>query len=87
MGARGRLFSPVPGCSGHAGPQKDRRIAVRSISAVLGELRLWASRPRVESDRLNPSPGDQPGAAGSDVATIDAGGVLSLVYDDGCESR
>ncbi|MFI4991363.1 MAG: hypothetical protein ACHQHO_10690, partial [Solirubrobacterales bacterium] len=24
-GARGRLFSPVPGCSRHSGPQKDRR--------------------------------------------------------------
>ena len=24
-GARGRLFSSVPGCSRHAGPQKDRR--------------------------------------------------------------
>jgi hypothetical protein len=30
-GARGRLFSPVPGCSRHSGPQKDRK----SRAAVL----------------------------------------------------
>jgi hypothetical protein len=33
--ARGRLFSPVPGCSRHAGPQKDRRKGAAVRSAVL----------------------------------------------------
>jgi hypothetical protein len=34
-GARGTLFSPVPGCSRHSGPQMDRRKGAAVRSAVL----------------------------------------------------